>query len=298
MLFDHLEKLKIFRAAAVAKSFLVASRQLRISQPAVTKSIRILEDQLGVKLFLRNSRGVVLTDAGEILYQYSEQIALKSRDIEAQVINLGDASGIIKIATYETLGESLWPSFLKVCRTEFPKLKIELTTEQNGQWLALENGAVDLIVDAEPIIKEKFYSQVLYTDSFSVYAHAKSKLKLTGMKHPLPTAVVPYATDKHGVSVLESIRRYPKDFDTCFQLQTFTMVRSLLLEDVCVGVLPERLAAPLLKANKIKVVSTITQFNKFGHHRICATILEDRKSEKRLIEILKSLKRHCKDLSV
>ena len=70
MLEEHLEKLKTFYVAANEKSFLKAAEARGLTQPAVTKSIGLLEEQLGVTLFLRHRRGVDLTKAGGLLYQF------------------------------------------------------------------------------------------------------------------------------------------------------------------------------------------------------------------------------------
>lgn len=80
-----LDKLKIFYYVAKAKKFTTASELLNTSQSALSRSIRILEDRLGIKLFYRNPRGLTLTPQGEKLALTVEKIML---DIESTIEKL------------------------------------------------------------------------------------------------------------------------------------------------------------------------------------------------------------------
>ena len=66
----NFELYKVFCEVANEKSISKAAEKLLISQPAVTQSIKTLEDQLGGKLFIRTPKGVILTNEGEELYKY------------------------------------------------------------------------------------------------------------------------------------------------------------------------------------------------------------------------------------
>ena len=66
----NLNWLKVFLCVATSNSFLDASRKLFISQPAISKSIKQLEDELNVNLFYRGNKGICLTPEGEKLLMY------------------------------------------------------------------------------------------------------------------------------------------------------------------------------------------------------------------------------------
>lgn len=72
-------KLKVFKAVATCHSFTLASRELNISQPAVSQNIADLEKQTGVQLFVRNRGEVILTDAGKVFELLADRI-LKDYD--------------------------------------------------------------------------------------------------------------------------------------------------------------------------------------------------------------------------
>ena len=70
----NFRQLEYFAAVAEARSISRASRELHIAQPPISRQLAMLEDELGVCLFLRNNKGVELTEAGRLLYQQCEQM--------------------------------------------------------------------------------------------------------------------------------------------------------------------------------------------------------------------------------
>ena len=69
-MYQNLSSYRIFYTVANTKNISKAAKELYISQPAISKSIQKLEESLGTKLFERSSRGVALTDSGELLYTH------------------------------------------------------------------------------------------------------------------------------------------------------------------------------------------------------------------------------------
>ena len=70
----NFKQLEYFSAVAEAKSFSGAARILHVAQPPISRQISMLEDELGVCLFLRTNKGVELTEAGRSLYQQSQHV--------------------------------------------------------------------------------------------------------------------------------------------------------------------------------------------------------------------------------
>lgn len=86
----NFKQLEYFAAVAEAKSISGAARELDVAQPPISRQLALLEDELGVTLFLRTNKGVALTEAGRCLYQHSRQMfqslrtmADSVRDVEA-----------------------------------------------------------------------------------------------------------------------------------------------------------------------------------------------------------------------
>ena len=77
-----LRQLEYFCAVAEEKSISAAARELHVAQPPISRQIAQLEEELGVQLFLRGSKGMALTDAGQSLYQQTQQVFQDIRRVE------------------------------------------------------------------------------------------------------------------------------------------------------------------------------------------------------------------------
>jgi LysR family cyn operon transcriptional activator len=135
----NLELYRTFYAIAQSGSISKASEELYITQPAVSRSLRQLEDSLECALFFRTSKGVKPTPEGEILLQYIEQafnfILLGEKKIN-EVKNL--ESGEIRIGVSDTLCKYYLVPYLKLFNTLFPAIKIKAispTTPVIIEWL-------------------------------------------------------------------------------------------------------------------------------------------------------------------
>lgn len=102
------DKLRIFHAVAEAGSFTHAGDSLNLSQSAVSRQISTLEDSLGVVLFHRHARGLLLTEQGELLQKAAKDIFGKLSMIEGQLLDSKKLpEGPLRITTTEFIG-STW----------------------------------------------------------------------------------------------------------------------------------------------------------------------------------------------
>lgn len=148
----NLEYYKVFYYAARCGGLTGAARELAISQPAVSQSIRQLEAQLGVRLFARRSKGVQLTKEGELLFSYVskgyEQMELGERMLR-QLKNM--ELGEIRIGASDmTLQFYLLP-FLEQFHEKYPGIKVMVSNAPTPETLErLRNGQIDFGVVSTP----------------------------------------------------------------------------------------------------------------------------------------------------
>jgi len=122
-----LNSLLVFHEVAKHKSFSKAAEGLFISQPAVTKHIRNLELKVGMGFIQRGKGGCALTDAGKILFKYTQRISSHLMEIENVLGSLKkDYHGLLKIGTTESYSKCLMPKLLSGFQTFFPSIKITL----------------------------------------------------------------------------------------------------------------------------------------------------------------------------
>ena len=143
---QNLSLYRIFHTVAKAGNISKASKELYISQPAISKSISRLESILEVPLFYRNSRGVVLTEEGKILYD-STCIAFDSLELASQRINKIKTLGIghIRIGVSTTLCKFLLLPYLKAFVEKHPHIKITISCQSTFKTIELlEENKLDI----------------------------------------------------------------------------------------------------------------------------------------------------------
>ncbi|WP_340110164.1 LysR family transcriptional regulator [Pikeienuella sp. HZG-20] len=126
------DKLRIFHAVAEAGSLTHAGEALHLSQSAVSRQIRALEENLGATLFHRHARGLILTEQGELLYSAARDMATRLNLATARIGDAKDSDGgELRISTTHGLG-SLWLApRLSRFFSDYPDISIDLVlTEQ------------------------------------------------------------------------------------------------------------------------------------------------------------------------
>ena len=144
----NFELYRIFYAVANAKNITKAAEELMISQPAISKSIKKLEEQLGGQLFVRTKRGVILTDEGKEFYNYIKQAMEYIYNAEnkfTDLINLN--TGTIKIGVSTTLTKEFLLPYIEIFHKKYPKIDIQIVTNITTELIPkLRNGLIDIIV--------------------------------------------------------------------------------------------------------------------------------------------------------
>jgi DNA-binding transcriptional LysR family regulator len=116
-----------FYEVAKAGSVSAGAERLRVSQPAVTREIRELEERHGIQLFDRLPRGVALTEAGKALFAHAAQIFAMAGSAESHLRELaGLSSGHVKIIAGETLGVYVLPKVIARFSAAHPNVAIDL----------------------------------------------------------------------------------------------------------------------------------------------------------------------------
>ena len=124
----NLESIKIFCDVAETKSFTQAAQNYFISQPAVTKQMKQLENYYNVTLFDRNERKLKLTKAGETFYPFAKEL-IRINEIAFQAIQneLNEQNHRLVIGASFTIGEYLLPQVISEFKKQNTNVQIELS---------------------------------------------------------------------------------------------------------------------------------------------------------------------------
>ena len=179
---QNLSLYKVFYTVANTGNISKAASELFISQPAISKSIRKLEQSLDVTLFSRNSRGVQLTEEGEILYGYVQSAFYSLHLGEAQLQKINDLGiGHLHIGVSTTLCKYMLLPYLKDFIAAHPHVRITIECQSTNHTLQLlRENKIDLGLIGRPDrlhhvhfdslgeIEDIFVSTQSYLDNLSV----------------------------------------------------------------------------------------------------------------------------------
>ncbi len=176
----------IFYTVAKCKNISGAARELYISQPAISKAISKLEQNLNVSLFLRSSRGVTLTESGKLLYRQVETAFMAITQGEEQLLRIRKLGmGHLSIGVSTTLCKYVLLPILKPFVKMHPHIQISISCQSSHETMeALENGTVDigLVGIPEPMEKLAFLPVMEIQDIF-----VTTRTYLDHLKERIPT---------------------------------------------------------------------------------------------------------------
>jgi DNA-binding transcriptional LysR family regulator len=162
----NLHHLSIFHAIAATGSISSGADRLMISQPAVSKQIRLMERALKCKLFDRHSKGVALTPTGKMLADYAGRIFTLVDEADTALADLSQLKrGSLSVGAGPTVGVYLLPKAMVRFRREHPGLLLK--TETEGPELLrqrLLDGMIELAVSESPVVSPQLVSKVLLHD--------------------------------------------------------------------------------------------------------------------------------------
>ena len=122
-----LQQLRILKAIATKKNFTRAASSLYISQPSLSKQIKILEENLDTVLINRERNNISLTESGKVFLQYSERILILCEESCRALIDLkkGDR-GNLKVGASQTIGTYLMPRILALFAQNYPQIDLKV----------------------------------------------------------------------------------------------------------------------------------------------------------------------------
>ena len=151
-----LELYRVFYVVAKNRHMTKASEELHISQPAISQSIKKLENQLGGSLFLRSNKGMELTEEGKMFYEYIKGALELINNAENEFTSFKDLSkGEIKIGCSTTLTKLILIDVIKKFHDEYPNININITNDLTYNLINnLKLGKLDFVIFNESNVKE------------------------------------------------------------------------------------------------------------------------------------------------
>lgn len=158
----HTTQLKCFIAVADNLSFTKAAQDLYFSTPTVTHHIQQLEEELNVKLFIRNKKSVHLTQEGRVFYAEANHL-LKRVDLIKEKLNTSQNKSMLRIGCTSHAELIMMTSQLHFLKEKYPDVKPYITIEPYNQLLEMfKEKQLDIILITENMIKHEYFPYQYY----------------------------------------------------------------------------------------------------------------------------------------
>lgn len=186
------EQLRYFLKVAEHANFTRAAADAGISQPALSRSVARLEEELGQPVFERQTRKLALTDAGRLLQARAQQIITLVDDTKSEITDDGQ-TGRIRVAAIPTIAPFFLPSVLRDFRDCYPQAMIVVREDTTEQLLkAVTDGIVDVAILALPIEARYLEMQELFEEELVLVMAPEHELASRKLIKPTDIESLPF----------------------------------------------------------------------------------------------------------
>jgi DNA-binding transcriptional LysR family regulator len=241
----------VFLAVAQQKSFSKASQVLYISQPAISKHIKSLEEYYKTKLFDRKGILIELTPAGKLLFEKLTEVKRIQEQTEFEISGINDvmqAKGVLKLGASTTVALYILPKVLSSFNQHYPQINMSLLNRNSEIVLeALLNGDIDLGIIEGPVKRANINHKPFLTDQVVAVCSKKSpiaKRKTYTVKEILH---MPIAIRERGSGTLAALKHTLEKNKIKFsqlnikvRLGGTEALKNFLIESDSLGFLPHR----------------------------------------------------------
>ncbi len=253
-------QLEHFLAVAEEGNFTRAAERVGRTQPAVSQSVKKLEDELGTPLFARDSPGLSLTDAGKMLMEHARRIVRLRDDTVRQLATLRNLnSGTLSIAAHESAAVYLLPGPLREYLHRFPHVKVGIYRSRLED---IPRQVMDREVDVGFVKEAPAFREIR-----SVSVYSDQMILIASPRHPLasrsPVDIEELDNEPFIVHHLcsdteQKIRRcfeaHSTRWNIAAELWSFENVKDFVQREVGLAIVPRVTVAPELSAGTLKEI--------------------------------------------
>ena len=238
----NLNLYKIFFQVAQYGSLSMASKKMLISQPAISKSIKKLEEELDVTLFYRNINGMNLTEKGKELYKYVEDAYNSIKTGERSMMEANNFyRGKLIVGAPSHIASFYLFNKIKQFHIDYPHVEISIISRSTADLMKkLENHEIDFAIDASPI---KDNEKIIHIEELGEFEHCFAGLKEHKYKKNIncladlenTPLILPVAHSYHRKKLNDLAFNSDVKFKNVISIETSEMIRESMLQDLGIG---------------------------------------------------------------
>lgn len=277
----QISRLEVFCEVADQRSISKAAKKLHLAQPAVSAQVRALEEELGTRLLERHSRGVALTRAGTVVYEFARQILTAQTAMLQAVGRVIDEENMnLRLAASFTVGSYALPCSIWTFKQKYPETTVRLEIASTGEvGRRVRDGLVDLGVVEGPFTDEELAKDRIFSDDLVLITSAAESWARADRITPEELRDAPLILREPGSGVREAIEMAlaggglsAADLKVTSEMFSNDAVKSAVEAGLGVSVMPRLcvqrdLKLGLLRAVEIEVVGGRATIDFFLIHR-------------------------------
>lgn len=254
----NLDLYKVFYIVARNESISRGANELMISQPAISKSIKTLETQLNIKLFIRKRDGVSLTEEGKILYKKIKEAMDLISSAENDIYSLiNGKTGTINIGASNTIIHEFLITYIELFNNMYPNIEIKIHTDDvNTLIKKTKNGVIDILITNSPYSISKEFEDIKLIDLHDCFVANEKFSYLKGKKitieelQTLPLIILEKGTKSRmtldDYCISNNIKLNPK-----MELNSNSLIKEFTLSGFGIGMLTKENIKSELQNNEL-----------------------------------------------
>ncbi len=286
------QKLKTLLTVAECRNFTKAASILSLTQPAVSHHISLLENELGVSIFIRQKNGLKLTDSGKVVVKYAKRMQALEDGLKSTLADSEKHITRLRIGITHTAESNLVAEVLAQYGSENPDIMITIMTHSiKNLYTKLENYELDLaIVEGTP--NSSLCNSLLLDTDYLVCAVSndnpisrQAMITIEQLRHQRMILRLPKSgTVSLLASSLESINRSLDEFNIILEVDNIATIKDLILKNMGVSILPVSTCQEEIRRGQMAVLpvenmsmvreTNLVYLKDFSHNEILQRISE------------------------
>lgn len=240
----NLQYLKSFYITVKLNSISKAAKELHLTQPGLSMQLQALEKELDSNLLIRSNRGVELTDAGKILFDYADTILSLQDNIQRDLSNFKTSKKELFLGACKSIGEHALPCSIYIFKNKHPDININFNIYNSQEVVRrLKDKSINLGIVQEDIADEGIVAERLGEDPILLVTSSSTQKKNLALNELLD---VPLISREKGSGTFRAIEKAlskhsisSKDLKIMYQLNSMEAIKSSVVSGKGMAFIPK-----------------------------------------------------------
>ncbi|MBW2634998.1 MAG: LysR family transcriptional regulator [Deltaproteobacteria bacterium] len=261
-----LYKLKTFRTVATLLNFNQAAKTLNCAQSTISAQIKSLEDEVGVLLFKRIKKMVVLTDAGEKMLDYTYKLLSIEEEALADITGKRNPVGTIRLMVPEAIAACYFPSIISEFITQYPTINFDISNcSTNSLEHELQIGSVDIaFLISEQINSSNLKSEIILKEKLVIVSspdHPLADMKQVDISNlKSQTIFLPKAGCGYGLSFRQLLDANIAKPSSIIEFTSIEAIKKCVMQGIGLTILPKQSVQKEVYKNLLVELDWISDF--------------------------------------